>query len=175
MYLSWGSFLENYNWQQQKNWNYSEGAHFTKHSSNVAGHTNVGNLTNWHNFTAWLATEETTGTEMVGDTGPYFTVWYNTVLILYDLESSSRNISTDPGDICLKLEVKHTGCGQTLMLAWKLLGANIILWVIKYVVLQMCLQISCLFFYMTCLTWNQVSYPEWDFGEVAEKITGVSW
>ena len=97
---------------------------------------------------------------MVGDTGPYFTVWYNTVLILYDLESSSRNISTDPGDICLKLEVKHTGCGQTFMLAWKLLGANIILWVIKYVVLQMCLQISCLFF-LYDLPHVEPSFPPW--------------
>lgn len=67
----------------------------------------------------------------------YFAVWYHTVLILsvWKGVGSFRNISTQLRDICLKLEVKRTGCDQTLMLAWKLLGANISLWVNEYVVL----------------------------------------
>lgn len=91
---------------------------------------NIGNLTNCHHFNAWLATEETTGTHiLLFDTTLfwYYTIWKGV--------GSFRNISTQLRDICLKLEVKHTGCDQTLMLAWKLLGANISLWVNEYVVL----------------------------------------
>lgn len=91
---------------------------------------NVGNLTNCHHFNAWLATEETTGSLiLLFDTTLfwYYTIWKGV--------GSFRNISTHLRDICLKLEVKRTGCDQTLMLAWKLLGANISLWVNEYVVL----------------------------------------